>query len=181
MRDSRSFELSQGSLAKKATSLAMPVASLKFPPVTALAYSTTRTKDWDDVLTGHTDETFARTWTMRDKRLGKHSFSVASESKKGAPVGSVKAVCVSACGNFGIAASSTGAIQMYNMQSGIKRKAFDAGPAPESVKQRVGAAASAKRKERCVNGLASDALNRVVIASTLDGTVNVCAVLPSLA
>ncbi|EKM55193.1 uncharacterized protein PHACADRAFT_120318 [Phanerochaete carnosa HHB-10118-sp] len=157
VRDSRSFELSQGSLAKKATSLSVPVASLKFPPVTALAYSAARAKDWDDILTGHADETFARTWTMRDKRLGKHTFSVAPKSKKGASVGSVKAVCVSACGNFGIAASSTGVIHMYNVQSGIKRKAFDVGSAPEP---------------RCVNGLASDALNRAVIASTLDGTIN---------
>lgn len=64
---------------------------------------------------------------------------------------------------------------MYNMQSGIKRKTFDLGPVPEGIKRRVGAAASTKRKERCVNGLASDSLNRVIIASTLDGTVNVSA------
>ncbi|KAF5338355.1 hypothetical protein D9611_012521 [Ephemerocybe angulata] len=38
VRDSRSFELSQGSLAKKATSLSLPVASLKFPPITSLSY-----------------------------------------------------------------------------------------------------------------------------------------------
>lgn len=62
---------------------------------------------------------------------------------------------------------------MYNMQSGIKRKSFDVGPAPATVKERVGAAVSTKRKERCVSGLASDSLNRLVIASTLDGTVNV--------
>lgn len=62
---------------------------------------------------------------------------------------------------------------MYNIQSGIKRKSFDVGPVPEGANKRVGAAASTKRKERCVNGLASDSLNRVVIASTLDGTINV--------
>ena len=112
MRDSRSFELSQGnhsaqpidyslynantlptgSLAKKATSLSIPITSLKFPAVTAISYSTTRAKDWDDILTAHTDEAVARTWTMKDKRVGKHVFNVNIEKKKGATVGSVK-VC----------------------------------------------------------------------------------------
>ena len=58
---------------------------------------------------------------------------------------------------------------MFNMQSGTKRKTFDVGPIPESVI--VGS--STKRKERCITGLASDGLNRTVIASTLDGTINV--------
>ena len=48
-----------------------PVASLKFPPITQLSYSCTRSKDWDDVLTAHKQETIARTWSMRDKKLGK--------------------------------------------------------------------------------------------------------------
>ena len=92
VRDSRSFELSQGSLAKKATSLSVSIESLKLPPIAALSYSTTRAKDWDDVLTGHTDETFARTWSMKDKKMGKHSLSLTGEKKKSVPVGSVK-VC----------------------------------------------------------------------------------------
>jgi U3 small nucleolar RNA-associated protein 21 len=54
---------------------------------------------------------------------------------------------------------------MWNMQSGIQRKNFDIGPClPVTTK---------KASERCVTGLASDSLNRVVIASTLDGTINV--------
>ena len=109
VRDSRSFEMSQGtycstsdthsfdlllksgSLAKKATNLSIPIASLKLPPITALSYSSTRTKDWDDILTAHADETFARSWTMKDKKLGNHTFGFVTEGKKGAnPVGSVK-------------------------------------------------------------------------------------------
>ncbi|KAL4246072.1 Utp21-domain-containing protein [Abortiporus biennis] len=174
VRDSRSFELSQGSLAKKATSLSIPIASLKFPSITAISYSSTRSKDWDDILTAHSEEAFARTWTMKDKRLGQHTFSVAPESKKDA-VGSVKAVWVTTCGNFGLVSSSTGAIYMYNIQSGIKRKSFQLGPCPPGVSEHLKIVAStSKRKvdERSVTGLASDALNRVVIASTLDGTVN---------
>ncbi|KZT71306.1 Utp21-domain-containing protein [Daedalea quercina L-15889] len=175
VRDSRSFELSQGSLAKKATSLSIPLTSLKFPPVVAIAYSTTRAKDWDDILTAHAEETFARTWTMKDKKLGKHVFGFGDEGRRGAPVGAVTAVCVSACGNFGVTASSTGAIHMYNMQSGILRKIFSVGACPPEAASRLRpppATSKKKPQARCITGLATDALNSVVIASTLDGTVN---------
>jgi U3 small nucleolar RNA-associated protein 21 len=87
-----------GSLAKKATSLSIPLASLKLPPVTALTYSSTRTKDWDDVVTAHSDETFARTWTILNKRLGKHNFGFADDTKGKGKVGSVK-VCHYRCTN----------------------------------------------------------------------------------
>ncbi|KZT26384.1 Utp21-domain-containing protein [Neolentinus lepideus HHB14362 ss-1] len=170
VRDSRSFEMSQGSLAKKASSLSIPLMSLKFPPVTALAYSPTRSKDWDDVVTAHTDESCARSWSVLNKRLGKHILDFADSGKGKVPIGSVKAVCVTACGNFGIAGSSTGAIHSWNMQSGMKRKSFDLGPCPPQVTNRF--RSSSKKEGRCVTGLATDALNRVLIASTLDGTVN---------
>ncbi|KAG6831361.1 hypothetical protein H0H87_005372 [Tephrocybe sp. NHM501043] len=173
VRDSRSFEMSQGSLAKKATSLSIPLASLKFPPITSISYSSARSKDWDDILTAHSEETFARSWTMLNKKLGKYSFGfndpVKGKAKERAPLGSVKAVCVTACGNFGLASSSTGAIHMWNMQSGIRRKTFDVGTCPPEVKQRL---SGTKRKERPITGLATDPLNRTVIASTLDGTIN---------
>ncbi|KAG2020156.1 WD-repeat-containing protein [Coprinopsis cinerea AmutBmut pab1-1] len=176
VRDSRSFELSQGSLAKKATSLSIPLASLKFPPVTSMSYSSARAKDWDDILTGHTDETFARTWTMQSKRLGKHTFGFAEDTKgKGKPratLGSVKSTCVTACGNFGIAASSTGQIHMWNMQSGIRRRTFQLGPCPPEVANRIHGTNSEKQKERAVTGLATDPLNTTLVACTMDGTVN---------
>jgi U3 small nucleolar RNA-associated protein 21 len=70
-----------GSLIKKATSLSIPIASLKFSPITSISYSSARTKDWDDILTAHTDETFARTWTMQGKRLGKYSLGFVADSK----------------------------------------------------------------------------------------------------
>jgi U3 small nucleolar RNA-associated protein 21 len=64
---------------------------------------------------------------------------------------------------------------MWNMQSGIKRRSFDIGPVPQEIQERSNHSSvpSKKGKERCVTGLATDALNRLVIASTLDGTINV--------
>jgi U3 small nucleolar RNA-associated protein 21 len=63
---------------------------------------------------------------------------------------------------------------MWNMQSGAHRKSFDIGPCPEGVHTKYRRPLGKQRsEERCVTGLATDSLNRVAIASTLDGTVNV--------
>lgn len=82
-----------------------------------------------------------------------------------------KSVCVTACGNFGLAGSSTGSIQLWNMQSGIRRKKFNIGPSPDEVDYRF--RSKGDKKGRCITGLATDALNKTLIASTLDGTLNV--------
>ena len=58
---------------------------------------------------------------------------------------------------------------MYNMQSGIRRKSYTVGPQPPEVASRLHSSSN----ERIVNGLATDALNKLVIASTSDGTINV--------
>lgn len=74
-----------------------------------------------------------------------------------------------------MAGTSTGLINMWNMQSGLKRKKFDVGPSPPDVSSRFNLRIVSKKQTeyRSVTGLATDALNRLVIASTLDGTVNV--------
>ena len=79
-----------GSLSKKASIISVPLASLKHSSVTALSFSTTRYKDWDDILTAHSDETYARTWSMLNKRLGKHALGVV-ENGKSRTIGAIKA------------------------------------------------------------------------------------------
>lgn len=49
-----------------------------------------RSKDWDDVLTAHNDEPFVRSWTVLNKRLGKHTWSYADGAKRKSSTGSVK-------------------------------------------------------------------------------------------
>ena len=69
---------------------------------------------------------------------------------------------------------------MWNMQSGLKRKKFDVGPCPPGVSSRFNIRSVSKKQTeyRSVTGLATDSLNRLVIASTLDGTINVGDLLP---
>jgi U3 small nucleolar RNA-associated protein 21 len=63
---------------------------------------------------------------------------------------------------------------MWNMQSGAHRKSFKIGPCPEGVHTKYRRPPGKQRnEERSVTGLATDSLNKVAIASTLDGTVNV--------
>lgn len=72
--------------------MSIPVASLKFPPITSISFSSARAKDWDDVLTGHIDESFARSWSVVNKKLGKYSFSTVLDEKDENFKGTVKVI-----------------------------------------------------------------------------------------
>lgn len=122
-----------------------PVAAImeKFPEVTAIACS--HDNDWENVMTVHKDETFARTWDSKNKRVGRHQLETVDG-------GLAKAVCVSHCGNFGLVGSSYGGIASYNLQSGIRRKRY-----------------MLHKKE--VTGLAIDGMNRRMVSTGLDGVV----------
>jgi U3 small nucleolar RNA-associated protein 21 len=67
---------------KKANSLSVKAMSLKFQPITAIASSSTRSKDWEDVVTAHVDDRFARTWRVQEKKAGRWSFDVAEDNVK---------------------------------------------------------------------------------------------------
>ncbi|BGP40594.1 rRNA-processing protein utp21 [Rhodotorula kratochvilovae] len=152
VRDSRGFELSQGSIARKATRLDVRPSSLKLPLITSIAYSTARSREWDDVVSVSADESLGRSWSVENKRAGKFTF--ATEGK-------ATVSCVTACGNFGLVGSQAGDVQLFNMQSGIKRKAF-----------KVPNAGVTDVRGRHVTGVSVDALNRVVVVSTLKGALH---------
>jgi len=164
VRDARSFELSQGSLSKQASQLAVPVSSLRLLPITSMSHSTSRSKDWDDLLTCHEGASQGRTWSVQNKRIGKHSFSLIEKKsfQLDPPDEIAKCVCVSACGNYGLLGTQgSGKVGMWNMQSGMKRREFIL---PKS---------SGKGKQNGmilhVVGIATDALNQLVIVATRSG------------
>ncbi|BGP02493.1 putative WD-repeat protein [Rhodotorula toruloides ATCC 204091] len=152
VRDSRGYELSQGSIARKATRLDVRPSSLKLPLITSLAYSTARARDWDDVVSVSADESLGRSWSVENKRVGKWTFATEGKATVSA---------VTACGNFGLVGSQAGDVQMFNMQSGMKRKVF-----------KVPNAGVTDVRGRHVTGLAIDALNRCVVVSTLKGALH---------
>ncbi|KAE8257684.1 hypothetical protein A4X13_0g2195 [Tilletia indica] len=172
VRDSRSYELSQGSLQKKSTALSLPLSSLKLSPAADIGFSTTRSRDWDDVLSAHTGSATAHTWTVRDKRMGPGYLTTSpqaatsdaatpsmngkgkgkSASSAGAnrrlafgtdsTLPAATAVHVTACGNFGIVGGQDGKVQMWNMQSYLWRKTFDSA-APVGGKNAGGSVSAA--------------------------------------
>ena len=158
VRDSRSFELSQGALLKRAKELNVPIASLRLPPITALDFSVQRRFDWDDVLTAHAGSAVAHSWSVENKRLGAHAMRL---DKAKAAV--ARAVCVSACGNFGFVAFGGGMpVVGWNMQSGLQRRSYDLAAAADS---RATAALTP-------TGLVADALNRHVVVGTQIGQLH---------
>lgn len=144
-----------GSIAKKANHLGVKPSSLKLPLITSISYSTARSKDWDDVVTASQGESLGRAWSVERKRVGKHVMQAG---------GPVKATAMSACGNFGFVGTGLGEVVMYNMQSGLKRKNF-----------RVPHGGVGDVRGKHVTGVAVDALNRVVVVSTLKGGLHVSA------
>lgn len=104
---------------------------------------------------------------------------ISSKSRKkvhtNAGGGVVRSVFVTACGNFGLAGSSNGRIVMWNMQSGIRRRTFDVGRLDSVTSGDLSSRAKGKGKstDRPVTGIAVDPLNRILVAATLDGTINV--------
>ena len=150
VRDSRSYELSQGSIESRAKRMALDAASLKLPPVASLSFSTTRSRDWDDVLTTHREDRFARTWSVRDKRMNTTPLGAVRGKRERAVA---TASCVSACGNFALLGTSHGRVEKFNMQSHIHRRTMRLGD------------------DAAVVDVVSDALNRVCIVGTQAGAL----------
>lgn len=138
-----------------------------------MSFSTSRSKDWDDVVTTSEGESLGRTWSVESKRVGKWtltgegSMQVSYYNINRLLTTKVDALYpqtsgVSACGNFGLVGSTNGQVTMYNMQSGMRRKTFTV---PNNGISDI--------RGRHVTGIATDALNRVVIVSTLKGGIHV--------
>lgn len=148
-KDAQAQEMSQRppKLASKDRK-AGPVALMRerYPEVTALSMSVAREGDWENMLTTHKNETFARTWDSKHKRAGRHELATVDG-------GIAKSVCVSQCGNFGLVGSSEGGIGVFNLQSGLLRKKY------------------MLHKKKAVTGLAIDGMNRKMVSSGLDGII----------
>jgi U3 small nucleolar RNA-associated protein 21 len=137
--------------------------TLKLPSATSLSFSTTRSRDWDDVLSTHAGVRAAHTWSARDRRMGSKPFSTEKAE--------ATACCVSACGNFGLVGDAQGIVRAFNMQSGMLRRTY---AATSPLGMQKGKKPAAKRGSGSpVTGVVSDSLNSLVAVSTLDGQLSV--------
>lgn len=117
----------------------------KFPEMIAMASNQTHAGDWEDIVSAHKDETFARTWSSQNRRVGRHQFKTVDG-------GLVSTVCVSHCGNFALVGSANGGIGSYNLQSGLLRKKY-------------------MLHQHTVTGICIDGMNQKMVSAGLDGLV----------
>lgn len=117
----------------------------KFPEIISMSSNQTRVGDWENIITGHKGETFARTWDSQSKRVGRHQLNTVDG-------GFVSSVCISHCGNFALVASANGGIGSYNLQSGLLRKKY-------------------MLHKRSVTGICMDGMNQKMVSGGLDGLV----------
>ncbi|OQO10589.1 hypothetical protein B0A48_03887 [Cryoendolithus antarcticus] len=212
-RDGQSTEISQGAVQGKARKQGLLASenrdsfdNLKCPPITAIACSLNRDggigavpgkhpiwqnakgkkidaevsgmTGWESVVTAHENDSKARTWFWGRKRAGRWAFETGDK-------GNVSSVAMSPCGTFAVVGSSTGAIDLHNLQSGLHRQRFPARLTPQQAKQlktdmeKHGLVEENEGKKvfyrgqgrhACaVVGLAVDNLNKTVISAGSDG------------
>ncbi|KAI8323790.1 YVTN repeat-like/Quino protein amine dehydrogenase [Martensiomyces pterosporus] len=147
VRDAQNVEMSQGSLASEARARKVKMSDLRLSQITHFASNPAMSKDWDDVLSCHQGGRDAHTWSVDRKALGKYTVESSDRT-------TVRAVAISACGNFGFLGLGSGTIEMVNMQSGLSRRTF-AG------------------HSKAVTGIQSDACNQRVYSTSLDGTLRI--------
>lgn len=147
-KDAQAHELSQRPPKRGTERKAGLVALMreKFPVITNVSMSVAREGQWENMLTTHHGEPFARTWNSFHKRVGRHQLNTVDG-------GLAKSICVSHCGNFGLVGSSEGGIGVYNLQSGLLRRKY------------------LLHKKTTVTGLAIDGMNRKMVSCGLDGIV----------
>mgnify|MGYP003365402675 FL=1 len=147
-KDAQSQELSQKQSKMRNGKRVAGVVSQysgKFAPITMIAQENAREGAWDNIVTAHQHETFARTWNSRRKKVGKYELATIDH-------GTVSSVAMTQCGNFALVGSSNGGIGVYNIQSGKIRKLY-------------------RLHKKAVTGVAVDGMNRKMVSCGLDGIV----------
>ncbi|ETN46970.1 uncharacterized protein HMPREF1541_01160 [Cyphellophora europaea CBS 101466] len=126
---------------------------------------------WESVVTAHVDDKSARTWSWGRKRAGRWAFE--SGDKK-----PVTSVAITACGTFALVGSAGGALDMFNLQSGVHRQRFPPRLKPAQAKELQakpdGAEeflAARRGHKSTITGIVVDNLNQNVVSSSLDGSI----------
>ena len=125
-KDNQNFEFSQGSTQKIASKLKVSEEEVKLPEVSCIDVFETKTLKWDNMISSHKNQTFVKTWRFDRKTIGQHSLETSDKSI-------ITHASISSCGNFGILSTMSGLIEIYNLQSGIKRRTIKAFPECEIV------------------------------------------------
>ncbi len=115
LKDNQNFEFSQGSTQKIAAKLKVAEDDVKLPAITSFDVFETKTLKWDNMVSAHKGQSQARTWRLDRKTIGEHTLQTSDKSI-------ITHVSMSACGNFALLSTSSGLVEVFNVQSGLKRR-----------------------------------------------------------
>ncbi|KAI0132246.1 WD domain-containing protein [Xylariales sp. AK1849] len=138
---------------------------------------------WESVVTAHKNDSFARTWFWGRKRAGRWAFPTSDGTN-------VSTVTISPCGTFAVLGSVGGGIDMFNLQSGIRRQRFPSALTPAQARQaklqqlrqandvlqlearsNTGFGPGVGKHAKAVTGIIVDSMNKYVISCSLDGKI----------
>lgn len=120
----------------KARKAAVRFDEKKMPPVMDFFTTSTREREWDNIIAYHHKTAVATTWNYQCSRMGSHKLlhdrfrnhQSLTEDKKSKIKDNVAvyvtAVTMTQCGNFCLIGYNTGDVDLFNMQSGIHRGRF---------------------------------------------------------
>ncbi|XP_040613975.1 WD repeat-containing protein 36 isoform X2 [Mesocricetus auratus] len=120
--------------------------SVRLPPITKFAAEEARQSDWDGIIACHQGKLSCTTWNYQRSTIGAY-FLKPKELKTDDIIAT--AVDITSCGNFAVIGLSSGAVDVYNMQSGIHRGRFG----------------DDKAHAGSVRGVAVDGLNQMTVTA----------------
>jgi len=123
-------EWSQGKgLDKRAREYGIDKRDLLLPPITMIASSEARSRDFGDVVTIHQNHAHAYVWSSRKgvqsgPVLRQDNWNISAMKKQPPEIFHASSVVFSACGHFCLVGTKGGMIFKYNIQSGLPRGSY---------------------------------------------------------
>ncbi|XP_031697949.1 WD repeat-containing protein 36-like, partial [Anarrhichthys ocellatus] len=122
---------------------------LRLPAITAFSSAAARQSDWDGIVACHRGRLATTTWNYQRCTMGAHHLQPPATRRTDIAT----AVDITSCGNFAVIGSSSGRVDVYNLQSGQHRGCYGNDETAHSG---------------AVRGVATDTLNQLTLTAGSD-------------
>ncbi|KAM6901067.1 WD repeat-containing protein 36 [Lycodopsis pacificus] len=122
---------------------------LRLPAITAFSSAAARQSDWDGIVACHRGRLATTTWNYQRCTMGAHHLQPPAARRTDIAT----AVDITSCGNFAVIGSSSGRVDVYNLQSGQHRGCYGNDETAHSG---------------VVRGVATDTLNQLTLTAGSD-------------
>lgn len=117
-KDSRSVELSQGSIDKQSKHLNIPKEAARLPPINCFATYQTKSIKWANMVSCHQGMNCAFSWKVDNHTITDQKFLSSDHAE-------MLSAAISPCGNFAAFGTALGTIDLYSLQSAILKRSTD--------------------------------------------------------